>query len=223
MLFGLFRKETPKEDLKHKNQATLENILEKKIPSMALKYAMDLWIDQPFSFKVTRTRNTCLGNYSFRNGQHQITVNHDLNPYSFLITYIHEVAHQRTLVQYMGKRKRPLPHGQEWKNNFKQLMAPVLNNYVFPPDVLKVLSAHMQNPAASSSKDPLLVKTLARYSENQNPDKLSLGELKNGSLFHFHNKVYKKLEDRRTRTLVEAAVGKRKYTISSHAEVEQVN
>lgn len=221
MLFGIFRKDPPKQELKNDHLAVFSNILEKKIPARALQYAVDLWTAQPFSFKVTRTRSTCLGNYSFRNGHHQITVNHDLNPYAFLITYIHEVAHQRTLIQHSGKRRRPLPHGKEWKNNFKELMNPVLNASVFPPDILKVLSAHMQNPAASSSKDPELVRVLARYSGDKKEGYLTLGELRSGSLFYFQNKTYKKLEDRRTRTLVEATTNKRKYTISSHAEVRE--
>ncbi len=221
MLFGLFRKEAPADGEKEKNLKTLGKILEEKLPPMALPYALELWKAHPFSFKVTRTRHTCLGNYTFKNGQHIITVNHDLNPYAFLITYVHEVAHQHTLIQNMGRRKRPLPHGTEWKTNFRQLMAPVLTPMVFPPDLLKTLSEHMKNPPASSSGDPRLLKALRAYDGHRPAGNPTLSELSNGSLFYFQNKAYKKLENRRTRTLVEAVSDKRRYTIASHVEVRE--
>ena len=70
-------------------------ILLKHLPATTVAYCMELWQEQPFSFKISRTRSSCFGNYIFRDGQHKITINHDLNSYAFLVTYIHEIAHQR--------------------------------------------------------------------------------------------------------------------------------
>ena len=57
------------------------------------------WInDTGCLFKISRSRSSKLGDYRapFRGSPHRISVNHDLNPYSFLITTIHEFAHLQT-------------------------------------------------------------------------------------------------------------------------------
>ena len=76
----------------------LYQILKAHVPDDAVHYCLELWTSIPFNFKVKNNRTTKLGDYRYdrRNGAHSITVNMDLNEYSFLITYIHEVAHLLT-------------------------------------------------------------------------------------------------------------------------------
>ncbi|MCK5366987.1 MAG: SprT-like domain-containing protein, partial [Cyclobacteriaceae bacterium] len=102
----------------------LYQILQNQVPENAVHYCLDLWETIPFNFKVTRKRNSKLGDYRFdqRNGSHSISVNFDLNQYSFLITYIHELAHLLTTERF-GRKSQP--HGKEWKSNFRELMEPV--------------------------------------------------------------------------------------------------
>lgn len=70
-------------------------ILEKYVPPASTDYCHQLLYRYGFRLKITRSRKTKLGDYRFLSVQkkHVITVNHDLNPFQFLITYIHEVAH----------------------------------------------------------------------------------------------------------------------------------
>ena len=51
---------------------------------------------------ITRERKTILGNYrnAHRHQNHRITVNGNLNKYSFLITLLHELAHLLTYEKY---------------------------------------------------------------------------------------------------------------------------
>jgi hypothetical protein len=203
----------------------MRKILAEKLPKNSVEYAYSLWVNEPFSFKVARTRSTCLGNYSYRNSQHKITVNHDLNPYQFLITYVHEVAHQRVFIQFMqGKRERILPHGNEWRNTFIALMRPLLSEDIFPEKILHLLRIHMTNPPASTVRDASLLKALQLFDNKPitNENELHLEYLNEGENFIFKNRIFTKLETRRTRVLCLERKSNRKFTIPKVAVVERV-
>ena len=74
---------------------------------------------------ITRERSTVLGNYrnSYANNNHKISVNGNLNKYSFLITLLHELAHLFTYEKFGNKVQA---HGQEWKNEYSKLLAQFL-------------------------------------------------------------------------------------------------
>ncbi len=201
----------------------LENLLLAKIPATAVPYVLRLWTEHPFNFAISRSRKTCLGNYRFKDSQHYISVNTDSNSHSFLVTLIHEIAHQHVTLKAKLFKRRPAPHGVEWKTTFTQLMAPLLTTDVFPEEILKVLKRHMVNPAASSTKDPELVKVLGILEENEDIDGQVLSELPTGKIFVFKNKKYKKIENRRTRTLVECMASKKRYTIASYAPIQIID
>lgn len=204
------------------SEQNLRRVLEMKIPSGAVDYILMLWKNHPFNFAVARSRKTCLGNYQYKNGRHYISVNGDSNPFSFLITLVHEIAHQHVFLQKSIFRHKPAPHGTEWKTTFTKLMTPLLSENIFPQDILMVLKKHMVNPAASSTKDQALVLVLSKYSENEDEGGLRLEVLDAGKVFVFKNKKYRKIEDRRTRTLVECVISKKKYTIPSFAAITEV-
>ncbi len=204
------------------NEARLEQLLQKHVPEAAVAYCLELWKEHPFSFKVTGTRSSCLGNYKYEAGHHTITVNYDLNTYSFLVTYIHEVAHMHVQLGMKTLRKRPQPHGNEWKEAFQAIFAPLLNEEVFPVSMLSVLSRHMQNPAASSTRDPALMKALRVFDTNtENP--LFLESISDGDTFIFKSRVFQKLESRRSRALCLEVKTKKKYTIPLMAEIKKVS
>jgi SprT protein len=218
--------------LNKRPKAVIENadekfriLMEKTLPPAAVDYTLDLWKNNPFNFKITRKRQTCLGNYTKRNQQHFITINVEPNKYAFLITLIHEIAHQHLQINYAEKARFLAPHGVEWKKQFINLMTPLLNSEVFPNDLLQTLKLHFKNPAASSTRDPQLVKALAQYSLKSNNEENSkyLSELPSGIKFEFNGAIYKKIEDRRSRTLVESVFNKKKYTIPSHAIIKILN
>ncbi len=159
------------------------------------------WInDTSCRFKVSRSRKTKLGDYRapFRGSPHQITVNHDLNPYSFLITSIHEFAHLKTYQDYKSTVK---PHGAEWKQNFVNLIQPFIKLSIFPSDILMAISSYMNNPAASSCTDLTLYRALKKYdSKVLAEDATVVEDLPLDAIFVLENgRKFKKMEKVRKR------------------------
>ncbi|WP_233260911.1 SprT-like domain-containing protein [Pedobacter sp. HMWF019] len=130
------------------------------------------WIDYfQCEFKISRNRATKLGDYRhpFKNAGHKISVNNDLNRYAFLVTTVHEFAHLLTWNEHKNKVK---PHGQEWKNNFKRMMSPFLEQSVFPEDIHRAILTYLSNPSASSCTDLQLSRALKRYDQAYNSSRL---------------------------------------------------
>ncbi len=172
-------------------------VLKKYIPEPAVETIATWIVEYDFKLKIKKERSTKLGDYtSPQNGfNHVITVNHNLNAYSFLITLVHEVAH---LTTYNKFQNRVLPHGAEWKTEFKLLMNPLLTTEVFPIDVIYALRKYLQNPAASSCSDVHLLKTLKSYDEDEG--QIFVEYLPHKTLFIYNNgKVFEKGERIRKR------------------------
>ena len=112
--------------------------------------------------KIKKPRQTKLGDYRCpQNGKgHIISINNNLNPYAFLITLTHEIAHMMVWEKHQNK---VLPHGSEWKEMFQKLMLNFLP--LFPQDVLTPLAKHLKNPKASSSQDVALGKFLEHFTD----------------------------------------------------------
>ncbi len=194
-------------------------VLQKYVPTDAVHYCYDLWVKNPFHFKISRNRQTKLGDYKYDpyRKEHTITVNYNLNLYNFLITYLHEFAHLTTTEKY---GRKVLPHGKEWKKEFQNILSPMLSALIFPEDVLKVLIKHMKNPKASTHSDMHLVKALRKYDDGFS-DVIILDELENGDIFSFKGNTFKKLESRRTRVLCHHIASGRRYLIPRIAKVEK--
>src|ERR1700712_622213 len=108
---------------------------------------------------VARERRSILGDYRHRtaHSHHRISVNGNLNSYSFLITLLHELAHLLTFEKY-GNRVQS--HGREWKTLLGQLLAQFIKNKVFPVDIEKELLDTLRNPGASSCAEESLMRVL---------------------------------------------------------------
>ena len=141
-------------------------ILEKYIPAKAVPLIVRWIYEYDFKLKITRERNSKLGDYRppIDRPNHLITINHNLNPFSFLVTLVHEIAH---LTCYCKFRNSVLPHGHEWKSEYKKHLSYFLSKEIFPDDVLFSLMAHLENPGASSCSDHNLLKVLRRYDKNK--------------------------------------------------------
>lgn len=193
----------------------------KHVPEKSSLYCWELWKELPFNFYITRSRQTKLGDFRYRRDRkiQTITINHDLNRFQFLITYIHEVAHFRAFEKYGLNIK---PHGPEWKSTFRALLSPLLNETVFPKDILIPLKRHMANPKASSGADLFLSKAIKYYDENKKADVSLLADITPGEVFELQGRKFQKELTRRTRVLCQEVQTGKKYLISAHAEVKKV-
>ena len=170
---------------------------------------------------VARERKSILGDYRHRIGQqhHRISVNGNLNPYAFLITLLHELAHLLTFEKFGN---RVASHGREWKTIFGHLLAQFVEHRVFPEDVTRALLYSISNPAASSCADAPLLRILRQYDKKNGATKF-VEELPLRSCFKTHDgRVFRKGEKLRTRfQCIELATGKL-YLFSPVYEVELI-
>lgn len=196
-----------------------EKIFGRFVPKAAVGYCLKLRDYYGFEFKIKPGRKTKLGDYRFCpfSSKHVITVNNDLNPYYFLFTYLHEVAHMATFEIY---RRRAAPHGPEWKENFKKIAGPVLNQNVFPPDILGELLHYFKDPKAACCSAPALHNLLTKH--DGPTDLVPLDSIPNGEIFLLDNAVYRKIEKKRTRDLCQALGTGKKYYIPEIAQVKKI-
>ena len=164
------------------------------LPEPSLQKIND-WINElNIQLKITNPRRTKLGDFKVVKNTLFISINNDLNPYSFLITLTHELAHAFVYVKY---KKEVFPHGLQWKNAFKSMMLNFLNPVIFPNDVLKVLSVHLKQPKASTCTDVNLAAVLKKYDHKK---VLTILDIKDGSIFSTSNgKIFKKGKQLRKR------------------------
>jgi len=163
----------------------LRRALGKYVPADAVDTCFD-WIQQyRIRVRIKKTRATKFGDYRppHDGKSHTITINHDLNPFAFLITFTHEVAH---LTCFLKFRDSVTPHGAEWKREFKHLMYGFIERKIFPEEVTKAVIGYMQNPAASSCGDIELMKALHLHNK-ANDGWLHLDEVPYNASFKIKN------------------------------------
>ncbi len=206
-----------------REQQILRNseILKKYIPEFAVPQIAYWIIEFDFKLKITKERSSKLGDYtSPQNGlNHVITINHNLNPYSFFVTLVHEIAH---LVTYNRYRNSVLPHGEEWKQSFRELMVPFLNTENLPLDIFYALRKYLQNPAAASCSDATLMRTLKLYdTQDTNGHLILLEHLPFRSHFLYNgDRLFEKGEKLRKRFRCKEISSGAVYLFSPLAEVE---
>jgi hypothetical protein len=171
---------------------------------------------------VARERKSILGDYRHRTGadHHRISVNGNLNKYSFLITLLHELAHLLTFEQFGNK---VMAHGKEWKAVYGKILHQFLLHNIFPTDISAELMQSLRNPAASSCAEDGLLRVLRKYDDKTSTHRL-VEELPLHSFFRTGDgRIFQKGERVRKRfKCKEPATGKI-YLFSPVYEVEAVN
>ena len=196
---------------------TFNNVLAKYLPNAFVPYICDLLISSNVKFKIVAPRRSKLGDFRSSNRhteKSQISINGNLNPYAFLITTLHEIAHLNTFNQY---RNSVSPHGKEWKTEFASLLEPILNNNQLPNDLKKVLEKSIKNLKASSYSDIELSRILKKYDCAKGT--YLLEDLNEDCLFKLNKKVYSKGKLRRTRYLCKEISSGKSYLVHALAEV----
>jgi len=195
----------------------MTEVLEKYIPEAAVAATFELIRTNKIHLKIVNERVTRHGDYRrMPNGEHQITVNANLNKFRFFITLIHEIAH---LVAFQKFGRMIKPHGLEWKRTFQVLMLPFLRPEIFPIKLLPLLALHFKNPRATSDTDAKLALALKEYDPPN--DKNYIFEIPLGGQFRLYNgKIFKRGNQRVKRfECLEIATG-RVYLFNPNAEVE---
>lgn len=169
---------------------------------------------------ITRARKSVLGDYrnAHRNAHHRISVNGNLNPYSFLLTLLHELAH---LLTYEAYGNRVPSHGKEWKTHYRMLLQDFIKKGVFPPDILTAIKTSLHNPGASACAETALMRVLMRYDADAH-SKLLLENLSAGANFIYSNRIYKKGKQRTKRFECVDINSGRMYLFSPVCEVREV-
>jgi SprT protein len=170
---------------------------------------------------VTRERKSVLGDYrnSHSNRNHRISVNGNLNKYSFLITLLHELGHLLAFEKYGN---RIPPHGDHWKNEFSKVLARFISKKIFPADIETELLRSLKNPSASSCAEDGLLRILKRYDAHKTGFYF-VEELPLNSIFKVKGgKTYKKGNKVRKRFVCQDVASGRLFLFSPVAEVELV-
>jgi len=184
-------------------------------PKSVAEYCFQLWDEHSFKFIVSKSRHSKYGDYRYHPSTgHTITVNHNLNPFAFLVTYLHEVAH---LITYLQHKNKVLPHGIEWKNNFKELFDPILDDALLPKELILVLKNYLKNPSASSASYAPLVEILKTYDPSSST--VLLKDLPENSSFSIKNLRLIKQKLNRTRYFCVDPISGKKYLVSKNAHV----
>ena len=139
-----------------------------QLPASTHGYVADLLAAHPVDVRLSRPRRTKLGDHRSPTGlrrRHRISVNDDLNPYAFLTTLLHEIAHAAAWEAHRLRMRRMRPHGPEWKAEFERILMPVVAGRMLPDDVGTAIDRAMRSPAAATCSDRGLMLALARYDE----------------------------------------------------------
>ena len=190
------------------------NNFHKYIPKNAINGVQSLIEKHKINLKIVNQRLTKHGDFrQLPNGEFQITINNNLNPFQFLLTLIHEIAHHTTFEKYGRIR----PHGKEWKQQFQYLMLPFLNPSIFPNQMLTPLAHYLKNPKASTDSDVKL--SLALKENTAENGKNFVFELPTNCTFVFKNKMYIRGKKRKTRIECLQLTTNRMYLFNQNTEV----
>lgn len=183
---------------------------------------MQLLRSEPVELKITKPRKTKFGDYRFPKAgeRHRISVNANLNPFAFLITVIHEMAHLKAFKNYGHFIK---PHGEEWAQTFRALAKPFIDAAVFPKALEQNLIKSLNKGAASSCTDVDLFRALKEFDET--PEHLTtVEELNSGDYFSIDtNKIFQKGPKSRKRYRCLNLSNGREYMVHPLAEVKKID
>jgi hypothetical protein len=190
-----------------KKEAPLD-YLRRWIPGQAASSVLHYLNHYQVHLTITRDRKSVLGDYrhATASSNHRISVNGNLNPYSFLITLIHELAH---LVTFMEYGQRVQSHGREWKRIYRKILEEFIPLSVFPADVLTALKKNLHDLPASSCADENLMRVLRRY-DSDKEGLMLVEQIPEGGCFSLEDeRVFRKGKKLRKRyQCVEVATGK---------------
>lgn len=159
--------------------------LEKYLPqNNTLKYLRIWFSDYYIHIKVTRNRNSKLGDYRrLPDNSHEITVNSTLTPQLFFFVLTHELAH---LIAFEKYGRKISPHGNEWKETFRNMLLESLE--IYDEELKPIIVKFSKSPKANFMASPDLVRYF--HTEKQDDTLHFIEELQRGEFFIYRNEKY---------------------------------
>ena len=193
------------------------SLLEKYLPENCLPYLKKWFGDYVIHIKITRGRNSKLGDYrKMVDKSHQITINSTLQPPLFFFVLTHELAH---LLAFENFGNRISPHGQEWKNTFRIML---LESFaVYDEDLKPIILKFSKSPKANFMSSPDLVRYF--HIEDYEDESSYIEDLEIKEQFIYRKQIYIIEEKRKKNYLcIQLDTGK-KYIFKPLARVEKIS
>jgi hypothetical protein len=158
----------------------LEEGLKRYLPEASLPVVMGWLRDYDVLVKISGRRASKLGDYRPPAAvpYHRISVNRDLQPYEFLITLTHEIAHMMAWEKYHGRLK---PHGKRWQDQYASLLRELTGKGIFPADLEPLIADHLARPGSYSKGNLVLARAL--HARNAPSNLILLEDLPENSRF----------------------------------------
>ena len=170
--------------------------------------------------RITRSRSSKLGDFrcAVLGQPPVISLNGDLNKYTFFVVFVHEYAHFQAWKKYGHRAK---PHGREWKAIYKELINPFLTTALFPAELLIALKCYFNNPHAATGSDLHLTRTLKTYDAPNR--KLTIEEIAPDATFALPDgRRFQKIQQHRKRYKCLCLNNNRLYLFHPLAEIISV-
>ncbi|SKC00864.1 SprT-like family protein [Soonwooa buanensis] len=190
--------------------------LKSYLPENALSFLKIWFADYPIHIKITRNRNSKLGDYRKMPDQsHQITINSTLEPDLFFFVLTHELAH---LIAFEKFGRRISAHGNEWKTTFAQMILESLD--IYPQDLQLILKRFSKSPKANFMSSSDLVRYF--HFDQLKDDEVFMESLQIGDRFMYREDAYKVEEKRKKLYLCINSTNAKKYLFKPLAKVQKV-
>lgn len=190
-------------------------LLEQFLPQNSSIFIQKWLKEEHCHIRITKNRESKLGDYKpLREGGHQITINSTLEPIFFFFVLTHELAHLITFVE----NRKVLPHGKEWKQNYRNMLLESI--HIYPENLQPLIINFSKSPKANFMANPELVRY---FYSNPTEDSAFIDDFCVGSKFRYRKHEYL-IEERRKKTyLCKNLHTGRKFIFKSCARVEKVN
>ena len=160
------------------------SLLEKYLPNHCLPYLKEWFGDYAIHIKITRGRNSKLGDYRKMPDQsHQITLNSTLQPQLFFFVLTHELAH---LLAFDNFGNRISPHGVEWKSTFSKMLSESIS--VYDEDLKPIILKFLKSPKANFMASPDLVRYF--HIEDYEDESSYIEDLEIKDQFTYRKQIY---------------------------------
>jgi hypothetical protein len=195
-----------------------EEKISKYLPENTADIITKWMFEGKIHLRISKGRVTKLGDYRppQKGLGHKISINHNLNPYHFLIILVHEYAHFANWNKHQNKVS---PHGKEWAQAFRDEMQVFFDRKVFPADIEITLARYLSNPKSNTTASKELDRVLRQYDLGQDEFPLLVEDIEPDLVFAIPNgKIFQMKEKKRSRYRCLCLNDGREYAVSGLAK-----